>query len=271
VELFVRFYFAVALAAAFSFAATASVLAAPDMGTGSTSPNWAGYAKTGHTYQWVTATWREPSMPVPCVFGTSGPSLAIIRVGFDGFDNATSEQVGTGIECIPAGPGHDASTPMAVKHAGFYQVDPGAGPLGTVFCNPEDASPAKGCEGSFDLKAGDLVTGLAAFDNGTFTFTLFNWRTGERASATGTNAAATRTSAEAVEEAPFGTHVPLTNFGEVTFEAFIAHADNNDADTGDEDHGQRSENQAITMVNGSVRAEPGALHGSHFTVTWKHA
>ena len=265
--MFVRSLAAVALATAFSFGAVASAYASPDNGSGGTSANWAGYAKTGHTYKWVTATWTEPSMPVPCQFGSTGPSLAIIRVGFDGFGNKTSEQVGTGLECIPAGPPSGASTPMVVKHAGFYQIDPAGGPLGTPFCNPEDASPAKGCVGSFDLKAGDVVTALASFDDGTFTFALFNWRTGETATATGTNAAATRTSAEAVEEAPFGTHVPLTNFGEVSFNAFIAHAENHE-----EDRGQKSDAQAVTMVNGAtVRAQPSDLHGSTFTVTWEHA
>jgi len=263
--LFVRSFIAVAVAAAFSFGAAASAYAAPDMGKGDASANWAGVAKTGHTYEWVQATYTEPSMPVPCEFGTSGPSLALVRVGFDGFGNGTSEQVGTGIECIPAGKPNGPTTPMVVKHAGFFQVDPGANPLGTVFCNPEDDAPAKGCVGSFDLLAGDTVTASVSFADGTFTFSLFNERTGETATATGTSAAATRTSAEAVVEAPFGTHVPLTNFESIGFEGFVAHAENHEG-------GQKSDNQAITMKNGAtVRAEPGDLHGSTFTVTWDHA
>jgi ferredoxin len=71
---------------------------------------------------------------------------------------------------------------------------------------------------------------------------------------------------------------PLANFGEVTFTKFFAHASdgnedgNNDGDHQDGDHeGGHSKPVAITMTGpkSPVRAEPGAFHGNHFTVTWK--
>jgi hypothetical protein len=260
---------AVAVAAAFSFGSVVAAQAASDIGTGGTSANWAGYAETGQTYDLVTATWEEPAMPVPCVFGSTGPSLASFRTGFDGYGNANAEQVGTLIECIPNAPPSGPNTPMVVKHAGFYQV--GNAGLGTVFCNPEPPAVTRGCTGSFALKAGDKVTATASFADGTFTFELHNWRTDESVTATATSAGATRTSAETVVESPLGGNPPLTNFGTVEFRHFHAKAEGaEDSEGNDGEDG--GDPVAITMQKGTVvRATPSELDGNHFSVDWNHA
>ncbi len=279
---------AATLAASFSVVLASSAFAAPDAGVGNTSSNWAGYAvpaKAGQPYDLVTATWVEPALAVPCVFGSSGPSLSSVRTGFDGYGNATSEQVGTLQQCVPAGgPPFSPASPMVIKHAGFFQMVPGSAGLGTVFCNPEPPVTDVRCTGTFALKAGDKVTAAASYANGTFTFRLYNWRTHQTASGTAASTAP-RTSAEAVVEAPVP--APLFNFGKVTFQHFHARAvdaadetgnhegDNQTGDNGDNgDHGDGSDAKpvAITMQSGTVvRAVPGHQHEGSFTVTWKHA
>jgi len=286
--LFFRPIGAVVVAVAFSFVTATAAFAAPDNGTGGTSANWAGYAVSGQSYNFVTATWVEPAMPVPCVFGSSGPSLGSFRTGFDGYGNGTSEQVGTLIECIPNGPPSGATTPMVVKHAGFYQMVPGSPGFGVVFCNPEPPTTTKGCTGSFALKAGDRVTATASYANGTFTFGLYNHRTHQSATATAASTAP-RTSAEAVVETPVP--APLTDFGKVTFQHFAAHtsdssdeqgnhegdnptAGDNAGDNADQNDGENGHSKpvAITMKAGTVvRAEPSHLHDGDFTVSWQHA
>jgi Peptidase A4 family len=260
--LFFRPIGAVVLAAAFSFAATTAALAAPDNGTGGTSKNWAGYAatpKSDQAFNFATASWVEPALPCPAV---GMPSLATFSVGLDGYGNSFQEHVGTAIQCAGP-PGHNM-----FKELGYYET-----------CIGSACTTVRLTQAQFPVQAGDHITAAVWFSGGEFHFALDNDTQQASYTATAANNGGPRTSAEAIVDVPVpGGAAPLANFGEVTFTNFLSHASsadedgNNDGDHQDGDHeGGHSKPVAITMTGpkSPVRAEPGAFHGNHFTVTWK--
>jgi hypothetical protein len=266
--LFFRPIGAVVLAAAFSFGATTAALAAPDNGTGGTSTNWAGYAataKSDQAFNFATASWVEPAL-VPGCPAVGMPSLATFSAGLDGYGNQFHERAGTAIQCAPSGP---PPATNVFKELGYYETCTG----------PAACTTVRLTQAQFPVQAGDHITAAVWFSGGEFHFALYNHTQDAYYTATAADNGAPRTSAEAIVDVPVpGGAAPLANFGEVTFTKFFAHASdgnedgNNDGDHQDGDHeGGHSKPVAITMTGpkSPVRAEPGAFHGNHFTVTWK--
>ncbi|HEX6348224.1 MAG TPA: G1 family glutamic endopeptidase [Candidatus Dormibacteraeota bacterium] len=263
--MFVRSLFAAVIAAAFSFGAVASASAAPDAGTGSTSPNWAGYARTapgGTAFDVVTASWVEPSAQGPAC-GQPGASMGIaaISVGLDGYGNQQQERVGTSFFCSPRG----------AKSTAFYSVCP-SGQACHDFQVGNPRSPWAGC--SVIPAAGDHITAAVYFRDGHFNFVFVDATQHAVCKAQADNAAP-RSSAEATVDVPVPNGAaPLINFGAVNFAGFFAHSDGDaqGEDEGNHDQGEANGHTVAVSMTGpqsAVRAEPGKRHDSRFTVDWK--
>lgn len=242
------------MAAAFSFGAVGAAQGAVDIGTGNTSPDWAGFAfkaGDGQSFDRVGASWTQPE-GAAC----SSMGLVAFAVGFDGFANKTSEQAGTALECVPTS--HAPGAPFGFKHVAFWEMDPGP---------PHFISPAV-----FAVNGGDEVTVTITFAGGAYNVRFENHTTGKSFSASATNPGATNSSVEFLAEDPTGGHAPLADFGRVQFrdpELHLVRVEDNN-DQGENGHNGQHLGQfdAITMERGgSVLAEPRFPLG----ITWKHA
>jgi hypothetical protein len=119
--------------AAAVIAAVALCCAPAALAKTTTSSNWAGYAvqRPGVTYKQVSGTWTQPS--ASCVAGQ--PSYSAVWVGIGGFKptSAALEQIGTEVDCDPAG--------NAVSSA-WYELVPAASKTISLAVAPGDVMHA---------------------------------------------------------------------------------------------------------------------------------
>lgn len=197
-----------------------------------TSLNWGGYDVTGQSLHSVAASWVQPA--VKCSRTTTYSSF---WAGLDGDTSNTVEQTGTEADCSRRQP----------VYFGWYEMYP-ASPV--VFTDP--------------LQPGDTMTASVTGDaSGNFTLSLTDQTQGWNETENLQSSSATRSSAEVMTEAPSsgGTVLPLADFGSVTFTGVSAATDTGPVDLSNE----------IVMAGRAVKAQPGALSGGSFNVTWQHS
>jgi hypothetical protein len=200
-----------------------------------TSTNWSGYAVSGApgSFQNVAASWTQPT--VSC---TSQTTYSSYWVGLDGDTTSTVEQLGTEADCVGGQP----------RYSAWYEMYP------------------KGSRAiAMTVRQGDnLHASVASLGSGNFQLTLQDITTGASFTTTQKLPKAQLASAEAIVEAPWsGGVLPLANFGTANFTRVTA----NNATMPSQSAEQ------ITMVNssGAVKAQPSALSGGNFSVTWHSA
>ena len=98
-------------------AASLALLAPGALADTSNSSNWAGYAvhRAGVSFKRVNGRWREPS--ATCTAGS--PRYSAVWVGLGGYNETSNalEQIGTEIDCSPAG---------KVVSSAWYELVPAA-------------------------------------------------------------------------------------------------------------------------------------------------
>ena len=201
-----------------------------------TSSNWAGYAIDGSAATQAIGTWTQPS--VTCMPGEN--SWSSPWVGIDGDNSNTVEQIGTDSDC---------QSGQAVYYA-WYEM-----------------YPKSLVQLSMAVHPGDSFTGAVSYlGNGSFSLKLTNNKTGVSFTTTQSSKKAKRSSVEWIMEGP--SNGLLSNFGSIPFSAASTTIN---GQTGGLSSFPSA--QSITMVSGSgaVRAQPSAVSGDGFTVTWQHA
>jgi Peptidase A4 family len=136
------------------------------------SYNWSGYGVLGKDFNYVSATFTEPT--VTC---TNRTQFTSEWVGLDGATNSTVEQDGTGVQC--AGPG--GLTPY---YYAWYEMFP----AGSVL--------------TFPVSPGDVISASVKYSAGNFALTIADLTTGASYTDTATCATCARSSAEWINERP---------------------------------------------------------------------
>ncbi|MDI5966253.1 G1 family endopeptidase [Streptomyces sp. SL13] len=198
------------------------------------STNWSGYGADTGTYTSVSSSWTQPT--ITC---TSKTSYSSYWVGLDGFSNSALEQTGTEADCISG----------KAVYGAWWEVLPAS----------ESAYSGVTVKGGDKLSASVTYNGSSNFTM-TLTDSTQNWtKTTTHKGSSGFQ----NTSAEVIAEATSvgGSVANLSNFGTVNFTGAKA---NGSALTSSADE--------ITMVGsstGNVIAQPSAISGGNFSVTWK--
>jgi hypothetical protein len=200
-----------------------------------TSTNWSGYAAAGApgSFQNVSASWTQPA--VTC---TAQTAYSAYWVGLDGDTTSTVEQLGTEADCVGG----------VARYSSWYEMYPHRSFPATVAVVPGHTYHAS----------------VVAQGNGRFLLSLQDTTTGATFTTTQKLMQAKLASAEAIVEAPSGGGVlPLANFGTAQFSGVTANGATMNSPPADQ----------ITMVNssGTIKAQPSALSGGNFSVTWQSA
>ncbi|AUG81504.1 Acid proteinase, putative [Kitasatospora sp. MMS16-BH015] len=193
---------------------------------------WGGYVTYGSTFKTVSGTWNIPALDC-----TNNKGIASPWVGLDGWDSDTVEQIGIDFDCSTGKPQYNTWVEMYPQNSIYF---------------------------SEPVQAGDSMTGTVT-DNGShrFTLTLSDPTKGWTKTYQKTLSSSTSVNAEAIME-PIGSgSVPtLAKFGPMQF-------------TGVTVDGQPISSYAThqsTVTRGTtVLATTGALSGSAFAMTWRHA
>jgi Peptidase A4 family len=200
-----------------------------------TSTNWSGYDATGTGATHVIGTWTQQA----AACGRRESSWSSPWVGIDGDTSSTVEQIGTDTDCSRGTPYYYA----------WYEMYPKS--LVTI---------------SMPVRPGDSFTGEVTATSATsFVLRLVNNTTGSSFQTSQTSSNAARSSVEWIMEGP--SNSLLTNFGTLGFGGNSATINGQTADLG-----SLSNVQPITMVGkkGATRANPSAINGGSFSVTWQH-
>jgi peptidase A4-like protein len=201
------------------------------------STNWSGYADdntAGNTYSTVTGSWSEPAVSCP----SRGTLDAVFWVGIDGFTSGSVEQDGTLAQCSHG----------KASYFTWWEMFP----TNSIQAVGSSVSPGDSISASV-VRSGTTYT-LKVTDS---THPANSFSTSQTCS----NCA--NSSAEWIAEAPSsgGKILPLANFGTWSETGSTVNSGGISSFPDDE----------LTMVDnsGSVKAQPGPLSGSGFTVTWK--
>jgi hypothetical protein len=226
------------------------------------SYNWSGYAVTGSSgaVTDVKGSWIVPS--VNCTTTPTGYSA--FWVGIDGFSSNSVEQTGTDSDCVSLN--GKSATPTYYAWFEFYP-NPGYEIQFSKGVQPNDLITAE--VKYLGQVAGGGHRGSAGAQ---FSITITDVTKGETYTTTATASSANESSAEWIAEAPCcakgNTALPLADFNSIQFSAgsaTVSGATNPIASFG-------SNVQTITMVGQAaphvVEAQPSALSGGAFSVTW---
>jgi hypothetical protein len=245
---------AATLAASFSVVVASSAFASTDAGSGDTSKNWAGYALQAHpgqSFDKVSVSYVQPTGEGTCDKAHMG--VVTFVVAFDGFNNGTSEQAGTALQCSPTS--RTPGAPFAFQHIAIWEMDPGP----NHFVGPPQ----------FAVHGGDSLTVSITYAAGTYTFTWENHTTGQTYSKTTANTnGSTRTSVEAIVQAvgPNGVF-PMANFGKISFRDPDIHVARSPGDEQGDDQGDEQGNDDGDHENNGE----GDGHGRFAAITMKTA
>lgn len=197
------------------------------------SGNWSGYAATTGSYTSVTSSWVQPT--ITC---TSKTTYSSYWVGLDGYNNSALEQTGTEADCIGG----------VAEYGAWWEV-----------------LPASESAYNVTVRAGDHLTATVTYiGSSNFTMTLSDSTQGWTKTTTHKGSSGFQNnSAEVIAEATSvgGQIANLSKFGTVNFTGSAA---NGTA------LGSLSPTE-IVMVgsSGTITAQPGAISGGNFGVTWK--
>lgn len=226
------------------------------------SENWSGYAVTGSAgaVTDVKGSWVVPS--VNCATTPTGYSA--FWVGIDGFTSNSVEQTGTDSDCVSAT--NKDGTPTYYAWFEFYP-NPGYEIEFPKGIHPNDLITA-------EVKYIGAATGSGhrGGSGAQFSVTITDVTQGETFTTTSTASSANESSAEWITEAPCcgakNSILPLADFSSVQFSGGTATVQG--VTTPIASFG--SNVQTITMVGAaaphSVEAQPNALSGGAFSVTW---
>jgi Peptidase A4 family len=213
------------------------------------SGNWEGYVtgeSAGATFTEVTTTYKQPVVTCPVA-----NAFTVFWVGFDGFNDSTVEQDGTGAECVGTTPAYFA----------WWEMYP------TNSIQPFSMSVAPG----------NKIKATVSYAAGTsqYTMTVSNLTTGQENTQTatcGSGQQCLRAVAEWITERPSsgGGLEPLAKFRTFAFNGDKAAATPSGAALKPISH---FTNDRVTMVstsNGATLAKAGKLAsgGTSFTNTW---
>ena len=199
------------------------------------SSNWSGYAATGSSgaFTSVSASWTQPTLTC-----TSTTTYSSYWVGLDGYSNSALEQTGTEADCIRG----------KATYGAWWEV-----------------LPASESAYSVTVKAGDsLSASVVDNGNGTFTMKLTDSTEGWSKSTTANGSSGHQdSSAEVIAEATQvnGSIAKLSNFGTVNFS-------NSEADG--TSLSSYSPNEIVMAGTSDTKAQPSAISGGSFSVTWEH-
>ena len=198
------------------------------------SVNWSGYAAISGHYTMVSSSWTEPT--VTC---GSTNSFAALWVGLDGDGSGTVEQTGSDSDCLSGSPTYYA----------WYEIFPNLPVAISAPVHPGDAMSASvtaGPQSSFKLFISDSTQGWK------FQTIQTLW-------------SAKLASAEAIAEVPSSQSgvLRLADFGTVNFSSTMVNGESLGS----------FHPQEIVMATrgGTVKAQPSALSGTAFSVTWEHS
>ncbi len=198
------------------------------------SGNWSGYAATTGTYTSVSSSWVQPT--ITC---TSTTTYSSYWVGLDGYNNSALEQTGTEADCIGG----------TAEYGAWWEV-----------------LPASETAYSVTVRPGDHLTATVTYaGSSNFTMTLADSTQGWTKTTTHKGSSGFQnTSAEVIAEATSvgGQIAKLSKFGTVNFTNSTA---NGTA------LGSLSPTEIIMVgSSGATTAQPGAISGGSFGVTWKN-
>jgi len=200
-----------------------------------TSGNWSGYAATTGNYTSVSSSWTQPA--ITC---TSKTTYSSYWVGLDGYNNSALEQTGTEADCIGG----------RAVYGAWWEVLPAS----------------ESAYSGVTVRAGDHLTASVTYNGSSkFTMTLSDSTQGWTKTTTHAGSSGFQnTSAEVIAEATSvgGSIANLSNFGTVGFTGATA---NGTA------LGSLSPTEIVMAgSSGNTTAQPGAISGGNFSVTWKN-